>query len=220
MNKHIQKVIAAAIVVAMMVSTAGCSKFVAPGDVSSEVSSETTAVSTTTTTTTTTAATTTTTTTATTTSAATSATATTTKKKTTATTKAAPESLNGQEVCDYALQYLGVPYVYGGSNLSSGVDCSGFTLAVYRHFGISLPHRAAAQANYGTKVSAQEALPGDLCTTVYDDGTGYYSGHAAIYLGNGQVVNAIPGEGVIISDICELRGEYTYHRLFKNTYGQ
>lgn len=203
MNKHIQKVIAAAIVAAMMVSAVGCSEFSIPGDLSPEVSSEVSSEVTTTSTTTTTEATT-----------------TTTKKKTTTTTKAAPESLNGQEVCDYALQYLGLPYVYGSSNLSSGVDCSGFTLAVYKHFGIKLPHRAASQANYGTKVSAEEALPGDLCTTVYDDGTGYYSGHAAIYLGNGQVVNALPEQGVVISYIGNLRGEYTYHRLFNNTYGQ
>ncbi len=179
---------------------------------SAAASTTTTTTATTTTTTTTSTTTTTTTTTATTT--------TTTARKTTTTTKTqAPESLNGQEIVDYAMQFLGTPYVYGGNSLTKGVDCSGFTKLVYSHFGISLPRTAAAQHRKGTVISEDEALPGDLCTTVYEAGS-QYTGHAAIYIGNGQVINALPEEGVVITDIYTLYGEYTFQRIFNNTCGQ
>ena len=99
----------------------------------------------------------------------------------------------GQQVADYAVQFVGNPYVYGGTSLTNGADCSGFTLAVYANFGVSLPHSAAAQNKKGTNVgSISNAIPGDLV---------YYSGHIGIYIGNGQIVHAgTPRTGIIISN--------------------
>ncbi len=87
---------------------------------------------------------------------------------------------------EYALQFVGNKYVWGGTSLTNGVDCSGFTMQVYAHFGISLPHSSKAQAGYGTKISASEAQPGDL----FFYGSGSSISHVAIYIGNGQVVHA------------------------------
>ena len=98
----------------------------------------------------------------------------------------------GQQVADFALQFVGNPYVYGGTSLTNGADCSGFTLAVYANFGVSLPHSAAAQNKKGTNVgSISNAIPGDLV---------YYSGHIGIYIGNGQIVHAsTPRTGIVVS---------------------
>ena len=122
-------------------------------------------------------------------------------------------SIDGAAVARDALQYFGLPYVYGGESLTSGADCSGFTRAVYLKYGISLPHRAAEQANCGTPISAAEALPGDLCVYVIGDGSGYYSGHCGIYLGNGTVLQADPGFGMVCYDISF---DYSFRRLFDN----
>lgn len=90
---------------------------------------------------------------------------------------------SGQEVADYAVQFVGNPYVYGGASLTNGADCSGFVMAVYKHFGYSLPHNAASQSGYGTAVSVDSLQPGDLLF--------YHNfGHVAIYIGGGQVVHA------------------------------
>ena len=99
----------------------------------------------------------------------------------------------GQQVADYALQFVGNPYVYGGTSLTNGADCSGFTLAVYSNFGVSLPHSAAAQNKKGTNVgSIDNAIPGDIV---------YYSGHVGIYIGNGQIVHAGNSRtGIIVSN--------------------
>lgn len=99
----------------------------------------------------------------------------------------------GSEVASFALQYVGNPYVYGGTSLTNGADCSGFVLAVYAHFGISLPHSATADRSMGVAVgSLAEAQPGDLVC---------YSGHVGIYIGNGQIVHAsTPRTGIKISD--------------------
>ena len=99
----------------------------------------------------------------------------------------------GQQVADYAVQFVGNPYVYGGTSLTNGADCSGFTLAVYANFGVSLPHSAAAQNKKGTNVgSIDNAIPGDIV---------YYSGHVGIYIGNGQVVHAGNSRtGILISN--------------------
>lgn len=129
----------------------------------------------------------------------------------------APESLNGQEIVDYAKQFLGTPYVYGGNDLKNGVDCSGFTKLVYGHFGISLPRTAAAQHKKGGLIEYDELLPGDLCTTVYTFES-KCTGHAAIYVGDGMVINALPEEGVVYTPLETLYGEYIFHRLFNNTY--
>lgn len=98
---------------------------------------------------------------------------------------------SGQDVVDYALQFVGNPYVYGGTSLTNGADCSGFTMSVYAHFGISLPHSSSAQRSCGRGVSYSEAQPGDLIC---------YEGHVAIYIGNGQIVHAsTPSTGIKVS---------------------
>lgn len=91
-----------------------------------------------------------------------------------------------KDVVNYALQFVGNPYVYGGSSLTKGTDCSGFTMSVYKHFGISLPHNSASQSKCGKKVSVSDVQPGDLL--FYGNGSGI--SHVALYIGNGQVVHA------------------------------
>lgn len=104
------------------------------------------------------------------------------------------ELLYGQGVSDvrvdlveYAKQFVGNRYVWGGTSLTKGADCSGFVLSVFKKYGISLPHHAASQAGYGTKISASELQPGDL--VFYGNSRGSIN-HVAIYIGGGQVVHA------------------------------
>lgn len=107
-------------------------------------------------------------------------------------------SSTGQTIADYACQFVGNPYVWGGSSLTNGADCSGFTMAVFSNFGISLPHNAASQSGYGTSVSADSLAPGDL--VFYSDGGGI--SHVAIYIGGGQIVHAAnSNSGIITSDM-------------------
>ncbi len=114
------------------------------------------------------------------------------------TEEAASYSSTGSSVANYALQFVGNPYVYGGSSLTNGADCSGFVMAVYENFGISLPHNAAAQSGCGTSVSLDSLQPGDLL--FYSDGSGI--GHVSMYIGNNQVVHASnPTNGIIVSDM-------------------
>ena len=84
-------------------------------------------------------------------------------------------------VVSYALQFVGNRYVWGGTSLENGVDCSGFTMRILGKYGVSLPHSSKAQPSCGTKISASDAKPGDLI---------WYSGHIGIYIGNGQIVHA------------------------------
>ncbi|MCR5469056.1 MAG: C40 family peptidase [Lachnospiraceae bacterium] len=86
----------------------------------------------------------------------------------------------------FACQFVGNPYVWGGTSLTNGADCSGFVLSVFAQYGIYLPHSSAAQAGYGTRISASEAQPGDL----FFYGSGSSISHVAIYIGNGQIVHA------------------------------
>ncbi|MCI6331477.1 MAG: NlpC/P60 family protein [Lachnospiraceae bacterium] len=90
-------------------------------------------------------------------------------------------SAKGQEIANFACQFVGNPYVPGGTSLTEGADCSGFTMAVYNNFGLSLPRSSYAQAGYGREVSYSEAQPGDII---------YYGGHVGIYIGNGLIVHA------------------------------
>lgn len=100
-------------------------------------------------------------------------------------------------VVAYALQFVGNPYVYGGSSLTNGTDCSGFTMSVYANFGYSLPHSSSSQSGCGTRVSLDSLLPGDLL--FYTNG-GSSIGHVALYIGDGQVVHAsTPSSGIKIS---------------------
>ena len=97
----------------------------------------------------------------------------------------------------YATQFVGNPYVWGGTSLTRGADCSGFVMSVFANYGISLPHSSRAQANCGTKISASDAQPGDLF--FYGNGRGI--NHVGIYIGNGQVVHASsPKTGIKISN--------------------
>ncbi len=100
-------------------------------------------------------------------------------------------------ICEFAKQYVGNRYVYGGSSLTNGTDCSGFTMRVFQNFGISLPHSSSAQAGMGTKISASEAKPGDLF--FYGSSSGRIN-HVALYIGGGQVVHASsPKTGIKIN---------------------
>ena len=93
----------------------------------------------------------------------------------------APGSLSGANIASYACQFVGNPYVPGGTSLTNGADCSGFVQSVYKAFGISVPRTSWAQGNYGREVSYAEAQPGDVI---------YYGGHVGIYIGGGQIVHA------------------------------
>ena len=98
---------------------------------------------------------------------------------------------NGQVIVDYACQFIGNPYVWGGTSLTDGADCSGFVQSVFAHFGISLPRTTYDQIYAGVEVSYDQAMPGDLIC---------YDGHIGIYIGNGQIVNAQnPEQGIGIS---------------------
>ena len=96
-------------------------------------------------------------------------------------------SATGEAVVAYASQFVGNPYVWGGTSLTSGADCSGFTMAVFANFGVSLPHYAASQLSCGTQVSIDSLAPGDR---VFFSSTGGEIDHVAIYVGGGSIVHA------------------------------
>ena len=108
-------------------------------------------------------------------------------------TYANPTGSSGSDVAQFALQFVGNPYVYGGTSLTNGTDCSGFVMSVYNNFGVSLPHSSAADRSVGATVNGLEnAQPGDLIC---------YSGHVALYIGNGQIVHASTSRtGIIVSN--------------------
>ncbi len=117
---------------------------------------------------------------------ATTAPATTAAPVTTAAPAYVPTSSTGASAASYACQFVGNSYVWGGTSLTNGADCSGFTMSVYAQFGVSLPHNAAAQSSCGTEVSLSAIQPGDLL--FYSNGGGI--SHVAMYIGNGMVVHA------------------------------
>ena len=117
----------------------------------------------------------------------------------------APASATGQALADYALQFQGYPYVAGG-NTPSGWDCSGFVQWVFAQFGVSLPHFSGAQMSVGTAVgSIAEAAPGDIIVNTQ---------HAAIYIGNGMVINALnPAQGTQVTSLAVFSGGYAIRRV-------
>jgi cell wall-associated NlpC family hydrolase len=101
------------------------------------------------------------------------------------------------DLCEYAKQFVGNPYVWGGTSLTKGADCSGFVMSVFKKYGISLSHSSRAQANEGTKISLSDLKPGDLI--FYGNSSGTIN-HVAIYIGGGQIVHASsPKTGIKIS---------------------
>ena len=115
----------------------------------------------------------------------------------TTTDSSANDSSLGQQIADYAVQFVGNPYVYGGSSLTNGTDCSGFTMSVMANFGIGLARTAADQSYGGTSVAISDIMPGDLL--FYSDGSGI--SHVALYIGGGQIVHAATeSQGIIISN--------------------
>lgn len=104
-----------------------------------------------------------------------------------------------QAVIEYAQRWLGNPYVFGGTSLTKGIDCSGFTMKVMAQFGIKLSHSSKAQSREGREISYKDAQPGDLLFYTRDGVNGI--GHVAIYLGNGKIIHAASSRtGIIISN--------------------
>ncbi len=112
----------------------------------------------------------------------------------------------GTAVAQYALQFVGNPYVYGGSSLTNGTDCSGFVMSVYANFGVSLPHSSASDRSQGYGVDGlANAQPGDIVC---------YSGHVGLYIGNGQIVHASNSQTGIIVSQADYRKILAIRRIF------
>lgn len=117
-----------------------------------------------------------------------------------------PTGGTGQDVVNYAVQFVGNPYVLGGSSLTNGIDCSNFVMRVYEPFGVSLPHNSYSLRKVGYEVSASEIQPGDIIC---------YKGHVSIYIGNGQCVHASNKEdGIKISPKWNYTKVITIRRIF------
>ncbi len=127
------------------------------------------------------------------------------RKKAEAEAKAAALLAQGQSVVDYAKQFLGNPYVYGGTSLTNGTDCSGFVKSVYAHFGIYLPRTSSSMRSVGRAVSYNEMQPGDIVC---------YAGHVGIYAGNGMIVNAIDESHGIGMSSATYSNIITIRRMF------
>ena len=124
-----------------------------------------------------------------------------------------PVPLNppGPEIADYALEFLGCEYRYGGKSPETGFDCSGLVWYVYGHFGIPLNRTAADQAKNGVPVPAEEIAPGDIILFY----RGGWIGHAGICLGDGQYIHSMDvGIGEVVSPMDEIRTKYEIRRVF------
>jgi len=111
----------------------------------------------------------------------------------------------GQEIVNYAKQFIGNPYVYGGTSLTRGTDCSGFVMGVYKHFGVNLPRTSYSMRSVGRAVSYSDIQVGDIVC---------YSGHVGIYAGNGKIVNAINEQKGINFSNATYRKIITIRRIF------
>ena len=112
----------------------------------------------------------------------------------------------GQQIADFAVQYVGYPYVYGGNSLTSGTDCSGFVKGVYAAFGINLPRTSSEQRSVGYAVSLSEIQPGDIVC---------YSGHVGIYAGNNTLIHASNEKtGITLTSPVTYRSVLAVRRIF------
>lgn len=128
------------------------------------------------------------------------------KKQTVTATVSGEGSEMGKAVAEYALQFVGNPYVWGGTSLTKGADCSGFVMSVYANFGVSLPHSSAADRKQGYAVDGlANAQPGDLIC---------YSGHVALYIGDGQIVHASNSKTGIIVSNADYKQVLAVRRIF------
>ncbi|MBR3525287.1 MAG: C40 family peptidase [Lachnospiraceae bacterium] len=119
----------------------------------------------------------------------------------------APGSVSGQQVAEFACQFIGGPYKYGGCSLTEGADCSGFVMAVYAHFGVSLPHSSTSDRGVGCHVEGglTGAVPGDIIC---------YGGHVGIYIGNGQIVHAFNSRKGIVTTNADYDTVLEVRRIF------
>ncbi|MCC8138031.1 MAG: C40 family peptidase, partial [Clostridiales bacterium] len=120
-----------------------------------------------------------------------------TEAQTEASTESTSSASTGESIASYALQFVGNPYVYGGTSLTSGADCSGFVQSVFAHFGIYLSRTAAAQSTNGTAVSTSSLQAGDL---LFYSSSGSGIDHVAIYIGGGRIVHAANSTRGICTD--------------------
>ena len=116
---------------------------------------------------------------------------------------------SNSEVANFAMQFVGNPYVYGGTSLTQGADCSGFVMAVYANFGVSLPRTTGGQAQSGYPVAMNDIMPGDIISYGYN---GYVS-HSALYVGNGMIVHASTPELGIRLDSMNIMPIITIRRI-------
>lgn len=116
-------------------------------------------------------------------------------------------AITGEDIVEFALQFVGNRYVYGGTSLTKGVDCSGFVMRVYEAFGFDLPRSSYYQRNIGYEVNEDEMQPGDIIC---------YRGHVAIYMGDGKIVHASNArDGIKISDRYDYKRIVTIRRILE-----